>query len=73
MHWKKLIAPIIIAVILALYFIAYILACILTPLPIGVKLLGLVILCALLGVTVFVLVERIKEVRSGVEDDLSKY
>lgn len=28
---------------------------------------------ALIGVSVFVLVERIKEVRSGEEDDLSQY
>ena len=32
-----------------------------------------IISLALAGVVIYVLVERIKEIRSGVEDDLSQY
>ena len=46
---------------------------VLIPLSVGLRLLiGLIPLC-LAGVSVYVLVERIKEVRSGEEDDLSNY
>jgi hypothetical protein len=38
-----------------------------------VKILGIGIPLVFVGVCVYVLVERIKEIRSGEEDDLSKY
>ena len=42
-------------------------------LPLPVKLIGALIPLALVGVSVYVLVERIKEIRSGEEDDLDNY
>jgi len=74
LHTKKIIAPIIISVIIVLYFIGYAIACIfIKDLSWVVKLLGGVIPLLLAGVCIYVLIERIKEIRSGEEDDLSKY
>lgn len=72
---KKLIAPIIITVLLVLYFIGYavLIVDLGAVLPMPVKVIGFLIPIALAGVSIFVLVERIKEIRSGEEDDLSEY
>lgn len=73
-HNKKLIAPIVITVIVVLYYIIFAAACILIKeLPFWVKLLGSIIPLLLAGVCIYVLMERIKEIRSGEEDDLSDY
>ena len=73
MKAKKLIAPIVITTLLIFYLIAFVVLAFLFSIPLWVKLLGSLIPLALIGVSVFVLVERIKEVRSGEEDDLSQY
>lgn len=71
---KKLIAPIIITVLLVLYFMGYaLMIAVIDDLPLIAKLIGFLIPALLTGVSVSVLAERIKEVRSGEEDDLSKY
>ena len=70
---KKLIAPIVITIILVLYLIAYILGLIFIDMPFIGKFIGALVLLGLIGVSVYVLIERIKEIRSGEEDDLSKY
>ena len=72
-HTKKLIAPVVITALLAAYLIAYAFFCTLIPVALWVKILCAAIPLALIGVCVFVLVERIKEVRSGEEDDLGNY
>ncbi len=69
---KKLIAPIIITAILILYFIVYF-GFLITLLSGFLQYLLGVVPLALAAVTVYVCVERIKEIRSGEEDDLSKY
>lgn len=73
MRAKKLIAPIVITALLVLYLIAFVVLAFLFRIPLWAKLLSCLIPLALIGVSVFVLVERIKEVRSGEEDDLSQY
>ncbi len=74
MHFRKMIAPIIITVLIVIYYIGFILACIfIEEMPLLVKILGTVIPMILGGVCIYVLIERIKEIRSGEEDDLSKY
>lgn len=74
MHIKKMIAPLIITTIIVLYYIAFAYICIFLELfPFLVKILGGVIPLLLVGVCIYVLIERIKEIRSGEEDDLSKY
>ncbi len=73
MHTKKMIAPIIIVSLLVLYYIGFFILCMFIPIaPLPKLLLGLVPLL-LAGVGIYVLVERIKEIRSGEEDDLSNY
>ena len=71
---RKMIAPIVIAVILLLYFVSFLNLCFWSAgIPLAVKIIGCLIPVALAGVSIYVLIERIKEIRSGEEDDLSKY
>ena len=73
-HRKKMAAPIIIAVLLILWYIGMAIACFCIPeIPFIFKILMAIIPAAISGVISFVLAERIKEIRSGEEDDLSKY
>ena len=74
MKKRKLAAPIVISVLVGLWLLGYAVLIFLVPaIPLWIKLLGAVIPLALLGVTIYVLCERIKEIRSGEEDDLSNY
>lgn len=73
MKAKRMIAPIIITIILVLYFSLFIWNWSNIPTFFWGKLIGLIIPLGLMGVSIFVLIERIKEIRSGEEDDLSKY
>lgn len=73
-HRKKMAAPVIIAVLLILWYIGMAIACFCIPeIPFIFKILMAMIPAAISGVISFVLAERIKEIRSGEEDDLSKY
>lgn len=69
---KGYIAPIVITVILLLYFIIYF-GFLIAILPGVWKYAFLIFPIAFIGILIYVCVERIKEVRSGEEDDLSKY
>lgn len=74
MHWKKLIAPVIVGALLVTWFCLWLAVCLSAPeLPARVKLAGAVVPLALIAVTVFVMIQRIQEIRSGEEDDLGKY
>ncbi|MBS6282319.1 MAG: hypothetical protein KH459_04680 [Oscillospiraceae bacterium] len=74
MKKRKLAAPIVISVLVGLWLLGYAVLIFLVPaIPLWIKLLGAVIPLALLGVTIYVLCERIKEIRSGEEDDLDNY
>ena len=72
-HTRKLIAPIVITAVLAAYLIGWAVMWSLIPIALWIKILCAAVPLALIGVCVFVLVERIKEVRSGEEDDLGNY
>ncbi len=72
-HFKKLIAPIIITIITVIYLCFIMMVFLFNSVSGGVMLLGVVILLILILVSVYVLMERIKEIRSGEEDDLGKY
>ena len=72
-HRKKMVAPIVITVIFVLYYCFFAALCIVMPIPIGIRLLMGIIPLAFVGVIIYVLIERIDEIRSGEEDDLSKY
>ena len=74
MKKRKLAAPIVISVLVGLWLLGYAVLIFLVPaIPLWIKLLGAAIPLALLGVTIDVLCERIKEIRSGEEDDLDNY
>ena len=74
MKKRKLAAPIVISVLVGLWLLGYAVLIFLVPaIPLWIKLLGAAIPLALLGVTIYALCERIKEIRSGEEDDLDNY
>lgn len=72
-HKKKMVAPIVISIITVIYFCFYAAICFSMSVLLITKILFGVIPLALIGVVVYVLVERMNEIRSGEEDDLSKY
>ena len=73
-HTKKIIAPVIIVLWLIADFIAFAIICTrLAGEPLHFKLFGILLPLAIVGICIYVLVERIKEIKSGEEDDLSKY
>ena len=73
-HLKKMIAPILITVISLAYLIVFGVIFIAVPgLPLLLSVTGGILWLFLAGVSIFVFVERIKEIRSGEEDDLSQY
>ena len=72
-HQKKMIAPIIITILLSAYMLTYFFVLLAVPMPVWVKVLVGLIPLGLLGASVYVLIQRIKEIRSGEEDDLSQY
>lgn len=70
---RKMAAPIIVTVIMIAYYAVFgVVVWKLSP-SAAVCVLGIVIPLALAGVIVGVCIQRIKEIRSGEEDDLSKY
>ena len=71
-HKKKLIAPIIVTVIMVLYYIAYFGFLIALIDGIWKWLLGIIPL-AFTVVMLKVCIKRINEIKKGEEDDLSKY
>ena len=72
MHRKKMIAPIVISVIVVLYYAAYFGLLITVLDGIWKYVLGIVPIL-LSAVMVKVCIERIKEIKDGEEDDISKY
>ena len=71
-HKRKILAPIIISVIIVLYYVIYF--SILIALKDGIwKWLLCIIPLALSAVMLMVCIERINEIKKGEEDDLSKY
>jgi len=72
-HGKKIIAPVAITCLLAAYMVMFFLFIIKLPMhTLSLVLVGGAPL-AILFASVYVLIERIKEIRSGEEDDLGKY
>lgn len=74
MKAKKAAAPIVIAALLIAFYLGMAAVFLfIEPIPVGFRLLLCIIPAALIGVTVFVTYERMEEIRSGEEDDLSQY
>ncbi|MCI8365459.1 MAG: hypothetical protein HFG34_11015 [Eubacterium sp.] len=74
LHGRKMVAPVVIAVLFVIYYtgLAVVLALI-SSISVLVKGLLIFVPLALAGVMIGVTVSRIKEIRSGEEDDLSQY
>ena len=71
-HRKKMIAPIIITILFVIYYAFYF--TIVIALPVGIWKLFLGVIPVVLAVTmIYVCIQRIKEIKEGEEDDLSKY
>jgi len=71
---KKLIAPIVVTVLFVLYCGGYGLAVAFIPgMPLWIKVVFGIIAVALCATMIAMFVERIKEIRSGEEDDLDNY
>ena len=74
MHKKKMIAPIVITALVVLYYAGIALGVIaLGELPLVMMLFFGIGPLILAGAMIYVCIERIKEIRKGEEDDLSKY
>ncbi|MCR4961428.1 MAG: hypothetical protein K6A74_08240 [Lachnospiraceae bacterium] len=72
-HGKKMIAPIVVTAIVLLYYILYFSIIVFFIRNIVVTLLFGIIPLALGAVMIGVCIQRIKEIKGGEEDDLSKY
>lgn len=71
---KKLIAPIIITVLLIIYYFIYLwMGVSINDMPIVMKIIVIIFAIGLIGLTIYMLFERIGEIKGGEEDDLSKY
>lgn len=71
---KKLIAPIVITILLVCYFVFYIYwSLLIYEIPLFINILLIVVSIGLIILNIYMLIERIKEIKGGEEDDLSKY
>lgn len=71
-HKSKMIVPIIVTVIMVLYYIIYF-GFLISLLDGALKYALGIIPLAFSGVMIYVCIQRIMEIRSGEEDDISKY
>ena len=68
-----MVAPIVMTALMAVFLFLYLGLILFVEVPVWVKIAVGAVLALDYGVSIFVLVERIKEIRSGEEDDLSQY
>ena len=74
MKKRKYTAPIVVAVLLGLYYVGMIVMfCCVPAIAIWWKLLFCILPLSVCGGLIYVLVQRIREIRSGETDDLDKY
>jgi hypothetical protein len=71
-HKKKMVAPVLISILIVLYYVVYF-GFIISYLDGIWKILLGIIPLALSGVMIYVCIQRINEIKGGEEDDLSKY
>ena len=71
---KKMIAPVVIVALISTYYIAIgVIFAYMNGVPMLAKIIALVVPALLSGVAITVLIQRIKEIKKGEDDDLSKY
>lgn len=73
MKKRKYTAPVIIVVLLCAYYIVLALTAARLEMMLWLKILAAAVPLLLCGVAVGVLIQRIREIKSGEEDDLYKY
>jgi len=68
-----MIAPIIIVFLILAYYIAFGVFFVKFAAPLILKLIGIIVPAVLSAAFIWLLVQRIKEIKGGEEDDLGKY
>ena len=69
-----MIAPVVIVALISIYYIAIgVIFAYMHGVPMLAKIIALVVPALLSGVAITVLIQRIKEIKKGEDDDLSKY
>lgn len=69
-----MIAPVVIVALISIYYIAIgVIFAYMNGVPMLAKIIALVVPALLSGVAITVLIQRIKEIKKGENDDLSKY
>ena len=69
-----MIAPVVIVALISIYYIAIgVIFAYMNGVPMLSKIIALVVPALLSGVAITVLIQRIKEIKKGEDDDLSKY
>ena len=71
---KKMIAPIVVAMLLVAYFVfSAVMVATMPDMNMAVKVLGVVVPIVMAGYAIWAAKERIEEIKGGEEDDLSQY
>ena len=69
-----MIAPVVIVALISIYYISIcVIFAYMKGVPMLAKIIALVVPALLSGVAITVLIQRIKEIKKGEDDDLSKY
>lgn len=69
-----MIAPVVIVALISIYYIAIgVIFAYMNGVPMLAKIIALVVPALLSGVAITVIIQRIKEIKKGEDDDLSKY
>ena len=69
-----MIAPVVIVALISIFYIAIgVIFAYMNGVPMLAKIIALVVPALLSGVAITVLIQRIKEIKKGEDDDLSKY
>lgn len=69
-----MITPVVIVALISIYYIAIgVIFAYMNGVPMLAKIIALVVPALLSGVAITVLIQRIKEIKKGEDDDLSKY
>jgi hypothetical protein len=72
-HNKKIIAPAVIVTLIVLYNLIGAVVLTILDVPVIIKVAALIVSVVITIVLIAVLLERIKEIKKGEEDDLSEY
>jgi hypothetical protein len=72
-HLNKIIAPVVVAICLIAYYGIYVMVILKLHIPNIIKITLLIVSIIITIAIIVVLIERIKEIKGGEEDDLGKY